>query len=263
MITSSKNEKVKYARRLQMERRFRWREQAFVVEGTRWLDELISRQHPIQIVFCTEEWVNASANHATILQQLSAPVQFLSGSLMGELSDTETPPGVLAVAAMQPHPLPPSPDLLLILDGVGNPGNLGTLLRTAAAAGVSGVILAPGCVDAYNPKVLRGSMGAHLRLPIHSLAWAEMRPVLAGLVVWLADVGTGTAYTAVNWRTPSALIIGSEGHGAGAEAVEVAHGRCTIPMHAATESLNAAIAAGVILFEAARQREETSGASGI
>ncbi len=254
MITSSKNEKVKFVRRLQAERRFRWREQAFVVEGTRWLSELLSRKHPIQFVFSTEEWMNAAANHADILQQLSAPVQFLSPEVMAELSDTETPPGVLAVADMRPLPLPAAPSLLLILDGVGNPGNLGTLLRTAAAAGVSGVILGPGCVDLYNPKVLRGGMGAHLRLPIHSQDWAEMESILAGMAVWLADVAEGTAYTAVNWRTPSALIIGSEAHGAGDEAARLANGRCTIPMHAATESLNAAIAAGVILFEAARQR---------
>ena len=86
-----------------------------------------------------------------------------------------------------------------------------------------------------------------------------MAEALAGLAVWLTDVAEGVGYTAVNWRSPAALIIGSEARGVGNEAERVAHGRCTIPMHAATESLNAAMAAGVILFETARQRRTVSG----
>ncbi len=253
MITSNKNSKVKYVVRLQAERRFRWREQAFVVEGTRWLAELADFGHPVKLVFFTEDWVDLP-DHADILQQFAVPVQAVSPEVMAAMSDTETPAGVLAVVGMTPRPLPARPSLLLILDGVQNPGNLGTMLRTAAAAGVDGVLLGPGCVDPYNPKVLRGSMGAHLRLPVQALAWSEMEPLLAGLTVWLADVAEGLDYTAVSWQTPSALIIGSEAWGAGAEAVALADGRCTIPMHTATESLNAALAAGIILFEAARQR---------
>jgi len=253
MITSSKNAKVKYVARLQAERRFRGREQAFVVEGTRWLTELVNYGHPIRLVFYTEDWL-LSANHAAILQQVSVPVQAVNEEVMAAMSDTETPAGVLAVVEMTVRPLPPQPSLLLILDGVQNPGNLGTMLRTAAAAGVDGVLLGPGCVDAYNPKVLRGGMGAHLRLPVQALNWAEIEPLLVGLTVWLADVAEGVAYTAVSWQTPSALIIGSEAWGAGEEAAALADGRCTIPMHTATESLNAALAAGIILFEAARQR---------
>lgn len=253
MITSYKNEKVKYARRLQAERRYRWREQAFVVEGTRWLDELIQRRHPLKFVLCTADWF-AAAEHAPILHQLACPVQPISDDLMADLSGTETPPGVLAVAEMASLPWPGQPTLLLVLDGVGNPGNLGTMLRAAAAAGVDGVLLAPGCVDPYNPKALRGGMGAHLRLPIRLTDWAEVAEATAGLATWLADVDEGVDYTAVNWQAPSALLIGSEAVGLGAAARRVANGRCTIPMHATTESLNAALAAAIILFEAARQR---------
>lgn len=256
MITSLKNSTVKQIARLQAERRFRWREERFVVEGTRWLKELVESRHPLQLVLYTEEW-SAAANNAAILQQLSCPVQVVDAPVMAALSDTETPAGVLAVAQMAPRPLPTAPGLLLILDGVGNPGNLGTMLRTAAAAGVDGVLLGPGCVDPYNPKTLRGSMGAHLRLPVHTLSWGEIGDLTAasGLTVWLADVSVGTAYTAVSWQNPSALIIGSEAWGAGSAAAQLAYGRCTIPMHATTESLNAAVAAGIILFEAARQRQ--------
>jgi RNA methyltransferase, TrmH family len=253
MITSFKNEKVKYVRRLQAERRFRWREQAFVVEGVRWLTDLLGQQRSIEYVLCTADWLEA-ADHQTIVRQLSDSVQVISDDLMVALTEVETPPGVLTVAPMVSLPWPAQPSLLLILDGVGNPGNLGTMLRAAAAAGVEGVLLAPGCVDPYNPKTLRGGMGAHLRLPIRLADWAEIAEALSGLTTWLADVGEGVDYTAVPWADPSALIIGSEAAGAGGEAGRMANGRCTIPMHAATESLNAALAAGIILFEAARQR---------
>jgi TrmH family RNA methyltransferase len=134
MITSSTNPKVKYVRRLQTDRRFRAREKAFVVEGTRWLTELVERAHPPEIVLYTDDWHN-TADNRRILQQLKAPVQLVSDQTMAHMSDTETPPGILAVVSMQPHPLPHQPSLLLILDRVRNPGNLGTMLRTAGAAG--------------------------------------------------------------------------------------------------------------------------------
>lgn len=256
MITSTSNSKVKYVRRLQADRRFREREQAFVVEGTRWLSELIPLAYPPRLVLYTNAWHN-KREHASILQQLDAPAQAVapvSEDVMAAMSDTETPPGVLAVLAMQPRPLPPDPTLLLVLDRVRTPGNLGTMLRTAAAAGADGVLLGPGCVDPYNPKVLRGGMGAHLRLPIHRLSWQKIRAKTEGLRVWVAAADGDLPYSDVNWRQPSALIIGSEATGAGERAEATAGGRVYIPMHAATESLNAAMAAGVILFEASRQR---------
>jgi RNA methyltransferase, TrmH family len=147
--------------------------------------------------------------------------------------------------------------LLLVLDEISTPGNLGTMLRTAAAAGADGVLLGPGCVDLYNPKVVRGSMGAHLRLPAHSQSWDEIAQTVQRMQVWLATVQAERAYTAVNWQPPSALIIGSEATGASEAARQLATGSITIPMHAATESLNAAMAAGIILFEAVRQRAES------
>lgn len=258
MITSSTNPKVKYVRRLQTDRRFRAREKAFIVEGTRWLTELVERAHLPEIVLYTEDWHN-TADNRRILQQLNAPAQLVSDQIMADMSDTETPPGILAVVPIQPRPLPDQPSLLLILDRIRNPGNLGTMLRTAGAAGAEAVILGPGCVDAYNPKVIRGGMGAHLRLPIHQMKWAALTPLVANMKVWLAAAKGETEYTAVNWRQPSALIIGSEASGASQKARQMADGRLFIPMHADTESLNAAIAAGIILFEAVRQRRGASG----
>lgn len=258
MITSLSNAKVKYVRRLQTDRRFRNRENQYVVEGSRWLTELVTMARPAEMLFVTERWLE-TAVHAQILQQLttlgqSSPIP-VSEEVMQAMSDTTTPAGVLAVLPMQPRPLPDHPSLLLILDEISTPGNLGTMLRTAGAAGADGVLLGPGCVDLYNPKVVRGGMGAHLRLPVHNQTWPEIAATVQGMQVWLATIEAETAYTAVNWQQPSALIIGSEAAGAGEDARRIASGGIAIPMHAATESLNAAMAAGIILFEAARQRK--------
>ncbi|GAB4271916.1 MAG: RNA methyltransferase [Candidatus Promineifilaceae bacterium] len=257
MITSPTNAKVKYVRRLQSDRRFRMRENCFVVEGSRWLGDLAAMSHPCQLVLYTHSWRETEGNN-DILQQLGAPSQAVSDEVMALMSDTVTPPGVLAVAQIVTRPFPPTPSFLLILDQITNPGNLGTMLRTAAAAGVEGVLLSPGCVDAYNPKVVRGSMGALLRLPVQTADWPQIANVTTKMEVWVATANGEKSYTAVNWQKPAALIIGNEANGPGPEAHHIATGTTAIPMHAATESLNAATAAAVILFEAARQRAAKS-----
>ncbi|MCP4415705.1 MAG: RNA methyltransferase [Chloroflexi bacterium] len=258
MIISLSNAKVKYVRRLQNDRRFRNQESSYVVEGTRWLTELLAAACPPELLFYTERWLK-TAVHSQILQQLSSLMQstplLTNDAVMQAMSDTQTAAGILAVMPMQPKLLPKKPTLLLLLDGINTPGNLGTMLRTAAAAGADGVLLGPGCVDLYNPKVVRSGMGTHLRLPIHSKTWAEIGQLMQQMEVWLATVEGEMNYTAVNWKRPSALIIGSEAAGASPEAFAIATGNITIPMQAATESLNAAMAAGIILFEAVRQKK--------
>lgn len=256
MISSLANTKVKYVRRLQTEKRLRLRENVFVVEGTRWITELVQLARVPEIVFYTDEWLNTASNEI-ILQQLAGTKQAVSEQVMQAMSDTQTPPGILAVLPVDPLPWPEKPSFLLILDQVTNPGNLGTILRTAGAAGVEGIILGPGCVDAYNPKAVRGGMGAHLRLPILTATWPELETLVQGMSVWLAAADGDVVYTAVPWTQPSALIIGGEASGAGSQARKLAKAPITIPMHAATESLNAAVAAAVILFEAARQRQSS------
>ncbi|MCB8951878.1 MAG: RNA methyltransferase [Ardenticatenales bacterium] len=253
MITSPSNSRVKMVRRLLAERRTREREQAYVIEGSRWLAELPAFNLTPHFLLYTNQWHHTAA-HQALLARLAAPAYEIDARLLAEISGTETPAGILAVIPIKTKPLPDNPTLLLILDRLGDPGNLGTILRTAAAAGVEGILLSPGCVDAYNPKVVRGSMGAHLRLPIHALTWAEIGARVRGLAVYLADAQGTVSYDQANWRRPCALIIGSEAEGAGTEAMQLATTRVYIPMHAATESLNAAVSAGILLFEAARQR---------
>lgn len=254
MISSTSNARVKQVQRLLRDKRFRQRERLYVVEGTRWVTELVDAPHsPPAEVFYTAAWA-ATPAHTAILPRLHAAPQLVSDGVMAAMSDTETPAGVLALVPLAPRPLPARLGLVLALDGIGTPGNLGTMLRTAAAAGVDAVLLSPGCVDAYNPKVVRGSMGALLRLPVHELGWDAMRQALAGLAVWAAVVDDAVPYTAVSWQAPAAILIGSEAQGISPQGQALATGRTTIPIRAHTESLNAAVAAGVLLFEAVRQR---------
>ena len=128
-------------------------------------------------------------------------------------------------------------------DAIRDPGNLGTILRAAAASGTQAVLLSPDCVDAWNPKVLRAGMGAHFRVPLATLEWAQIAAYCAALPVYLADSTGDLRYDQANWRAAWGLIIGGEAHGAGEQAAQIAQARVMIPMAAQTESLNAAMAA--------------------
>jgi TrmH family RNA methyltransferase len=175
---------------------------------------------------------------------------------MEEMSDTVTPQGILAVLAipdLSPLPRPTSGRLILVPDQVRDPGNLGTMLRTAWAAGVTQVLLPPGTVDPSNPKVVRAGMGAHFHLPVHKVGWDEIWRRVGDAEVWLAEAGRGIPYDRVDWRRDVALVIGGEASGAGQRARHAAL-YVQIPMTSGVESINAAAASAVILFEAARQR---------
>jgi TrmH family RNA methyltransferase len=187
-------------------------------------------------------------------------VEEVAPEILAAASDTQAPQGLLAVLHMQSLPLPDLLDLAFIPDGVRDPGNLGTMLRTATAAGVGVVFLPAGTADPYAPKVLRAAMGAHFRLPVHLATWEEIAARLstASLQVYLAAAGEGIPYTGADFRSPAALIVGGEAEGAGEEAARLAHARVHIPMPGGVESLNAAVAAGILLFEAVRQRAQIS-----
>ncbi len=181
-------------------------------------------------------------------------------------TDTAHPQGVVASFVFPDWPLSSkrdTPALALICDDIRDPGNLGTILRTAEGAGVNAVWLTPRCVDLYSPKVVRAAMGAHFRLPAYQdCSWAHIIADIgsigiAGDHVYASDAEAEQAYDNIDWRVPSALIVSNEAHGLGHEARELANrlgGLISIPMSVGTESLNAAMAVAVILFEAARQR---------
>jgi TrmH family RNA methyltransferase len=229
------------------------------VEGTRLVEEVVRAGIRPALVLYTEAWAEASAGRLLLssLDSAEEGAWLVSEAVLAACADTRTPQGVLAVVPFVQ--LQPRPGLILILDCLRDPGNLGTILRSAEAASVGQVVLAPGTVDSYNPKVVRGGMGAHLRLPVLSVPWPAIAELVAGRAIWLADAAADVAYDAVDWTLPSALLVGGEAAGAGDQARSLATGRVSIPMAEGTESLNAAMAATVILFEAARQRRTRTG----
>ncbi len=256
MITSTANEKVKYVRSLHR-RRARYRERHFVAEGVRLVEEAFRAGIVPALVFYSQSLDSTPGGRELLaeIQKVESPALAVSERVMKALADTVSPQGVLAVLPFIELSPPAETSLVLVVDQLRDPGNLGTILRTANAAGVEQVFLTPQTVDPYNPKVVRGAMGAHFRLPIANRSWPQIAEALAGLRILLADVRGGQVYDEVDWTRPSALIIGGEAHGATSESAELATASITIPMPGGAESLNAAVAASIILFEAVRQRQ--------
>jgi len=228
-----------------------------VLEGARLLSEVVQSEINVRYILHTE---SAAQNPditplLAVLAQRQVPCHAISDEVMSACTTMVTSQGILAVAPFPDISAPPEPNWLLIIDTVRTPGNLGAILRTAAAAGVNQVLLSPGTVDLYNPKVVQGGAGAHFRLSVLALSWPGIQNRLAGFDVWLADSHGEHLYTDINWQRSVALIIGGEAQGASQAALELSGGRVTIPMAREVESLNAAVAAGVILFEVFRQRQ--------
>lgn len=247
MITSPQNEKVKLVRALQDRAKTRRKEGKIVLEGVRLLRDACQQGHRPDFVLST------SNTDVSFLATYAIEPIAVSDEIMREVSDTQQPQGIIGVFPMPEPNLPPNARRVVILDSIRDPGNLGTILRTAGAAGVDALLLSPTCVDPYNPKALRGGMGAHFRVPVVEADWERIAAYCYNKTIFLADSQGDVSYDAANWTDAWALIIGGEADGAGKAALALAQQRIYIPMAAATESLNAAVAAGVILFEAARQ----------
>jgi TrmH family RNA methyltransferase len=249
VITSPQNERVKLAHALQNQAKIRRKEGKMVLEGVRLIHDALERG-------LTPEFILYDPSAIDIDSVVGAPAFPVTSDIIRHISDTETPQGIIGVFPIIPPTLPDTPKRVLILDNLRDPGNMGTILRTAAAAGVEVVLLSPGSVDAYNPKVLRGGMGAHFRIPILEASWTRIATYCRELTVYLADMQGDVAYDAADWQQAWALIVGSEAHGESDEAASLASQRVYIQMASETESLNAASAAAIILFEAARQNQQ-------
>ena len=258
VINSAQNSKIKLARALLGRAKERREAGAFVVEGVRLVEEAVSSNWRFRFALYDESINERGKLQVESLKSRGVDVEMVSENLMKSLSETETPQGILAVLTDSRLTIPDSPNFVLIPDQIRDPGNLGTLLRTASATGVQTVLLPPETTDAFAPKVVRSGMGAHFRLPIHSMTWDEIRGQTKDLNVYLADID-GTSCWETDLRQPLALIIGSEAEGAGEEARKLASQKISIPMSGDIESLNAGIAGSVLMFEVVRQRQYTDG----
>jgi RNA methyltransferase, TrmH family len=254
MIISPQNPKVKLARSLMKDARDRRIEGAFIVEGVRLVEEAAASGWPFRFVLFSEALGERGKKLIDVLRARNITVESVADSILASVSATETTQGVLAVMNHHTPPLPASLNFVLILDSIRDPGNLGSLLRSAAAAGVQAVFVAPETTDAFSPKVVRAGMGAHFRLPILSLSWGEINTRTNGLQVFLAEMEGNLTLWQVDFRQPLALIIGGEAEGATSPARELASEQVHIPMPGRSESLNAAAAGSILLFEVVRQR---------
>ncbi len=260
MITSSHNPKLQRVRDLFGRSRERRQQGAFVAEGVRLLEEALVSNYLPELVLHSSTLSPRGQECLQRFRTLGAEVEEVSPDLLDGLSATETSQGILAVLPIREIPIPKELDFVLIADAVRDPGNLGTLLRSAAAAAVQAVLLGPGTVDPYSPKVVRSAMGAHFRLPLRTWDWETIRMELKGLTgrqplaIYLAEAEQGQSCWELDLRSPVALLVGGEASGPGEQARALADARVHIPMPGKSESLNAAVAASILLFEIVRQR---------
>ncbi|HEX7103652.1 MAG TPA: RNA methyltransferase [Nitrolancea sp.] len=256
-LTSIHNPHVKFARSL-AHRKVRHRERAFVVEGVRLFEDALNAGfRPLRLFFDPSRIDGSLMQRIQALGAEDTLAHEVTPAVIAAIAETDSPQGIAAIFEFPDVPIMQDTEasLFVVADGIKDPGNLGTLLRSAAAAGTHAVFISPRTADPYAPKVVRAAMGAHFRLPIRPLDWDAPDPMLASCTQLLgAEAGEGIPYDAVDWRQPSAVILGSEATGISERAVSQLTGYVTIPMHGEVESLNAAVAGAVILFEAARQR---------
>lgn len=248
-ITSRANPLCAHFRKLASSRAYRQEAGEFLCDSPKLLREACLWGAPVRTVLHTP---------GVPLPDLDgADVREVSESVMAAVSPMETPQGVVFTCAMAPPPLPTrlEPGRYLVLDGIQDPGNTGTILRTADAFDCRAVFLLPGCADLYSPKTLRSAMGAHFRSAQWSCTLEDAAALFraAGVPLYAAALGPDTADVRRVDLTSAALVIGSEGRGVSPQALAACQGTVQIPMSGRCESLNAAVAAAVLLWEGWRQ----------
>lgn len=257
MITSTSNPQVKRLLQLQKKSKARMEEQVFVVEGLRMFQEV--PQERVEKVYISETLYNKKKDQLSLKK---FPVEVLSDHVFEHVSDTKTPQGILCIVKQKKYDIETLLQIqkphFVVLDNLQDPGNMGTIVRTAEGAGVDAVFLSKDCVDIYNPKTIRSTMGSIYRMPI---IYIEEIPKLLdvfrekGICSFAAHLDGKSFYDEANYLEGTAILIGNEGNGLSPEVVEKADVLVRIPMQGQVESLNAAIATAILMYEVARQRK--------
>ena len=256
IITSIHNPGIKRARSL-LRRKGRSEERAFLVEGVRAVTDMLRSGAAPNTLF-----VRATDEDQAVLDEfdIDCPVRLVSAEVLASLSDVPHPQGVVAEVSMSEVDSEPRYDiwqqpLILVADGVRDPGNMGTLLRSAAGAGVTEVVVTPNSVDPFNPKCVRSAMGAHFLISLRQMSVPALTEYLDGIpVVGVADANGDRDYDSVDWTGSCAMIVGSEAFGPQDSLFEIANAYVRIPLARNLESLNAGVAGSHVVLEAARQR---------
>ena len=264
MITSTANAKIKQLVQWQTKAKERRRDGVFVAEGTKMFLE--APDALIREIYVTEELIDRLKQGKTEKEQLllnkleRSGCETVTEEVMKKAADTQTPQGILSVLD-QPHyeaeDILSSDGLYLILENLQDPGNLGTMFRTGEGAGVSGVIMTRETVDLFNPKTIRSTMGSVFRVPF--IYVETLSPIMEkmrenGIVTYAAHLKGTASYDAFDYRKGTAFLIGNEGNGLTKETADAADSYLRIPMEGKLESLNAAVSAAILMYEAHRQR---------
>ena len=264
-ITSTRNPRVKLLRSLRLQK-YRQRERRFLIEGIRIVEEALTCGAPVESLVYAPDLLVSERAQALVTRAVPAQRLCLSGDVFRTLSDRDQPQGIAAVVRIEERPLadiPPAGDLLVIVAyQLRDPGNLGTIIRTADAAGATGVVVVEPSVDLYDPQTVRATMGSLFALPIVRLTggaalsrWhRDLRAAGLPLLVVASSAHGQQAHFEVDYGRPLTLLVGSERHGLPPSVREEADVLVRLPMAGRATSLNVAAATAALVYEVIRQR---------
>jgi len=253
-IKASQNPKIKLVKSL-LQKKNRLKNRLYTVEGIKSVRDAINAKAEISMIFISENFGEGVENFK-MYDCYTVPE-----SIFSTLCDTETPQGILAVIKMsgEKNFSPEKEKPYIYCDKVSDPGNLGTIIRTADATGFGGVLLSEGCADLYSPKTVRSSMGSFFHIPVYEkIGTEEIKKIkMSGFFFYCGALGENTKhYTHADFNKPTLIAVGNEANGISKEILALADACVKIPISGAAESLNVGVAAAVLMYEVIRQRSE-------
>lgn len=275
MIISTKNPQIKKLEKLKKSSRCRMESGLFMVEGIKSIREA-HRYCVVDSLYISEAWLNANKGDAheegligwlleegLLNEDQASRVEVVSENVFERISDTVTPQGILALVNIPEYNfevlLKKTELFLVLLENLSDPGNLGTIIRTAEGAGADGIILGGNCADVFSPKVVRSAMGALFRMPVFVFTGSGFFEVLKhlknnGVRLYGAHLSGALSYDEAVYEKKSGVLIGNESKGLTQDVSELSDYLVKIPMEGRVESLNASVAAGILMYEVYRQR---------
>ncbi len=261
-ISSNKNPVIKEIKALK-EKKFRDQKGLYFIEGIRFVEEALKENVKISKILVSDKLKDVHGGKE-ILERLESHgfhnIYTLSNNIYMEITDTESPQGILAVLkkeAVSINSVYDDKNFFVVLDSLQDPGNMGTIIRTADAVGVTAVIVSKGCVDVYNPKVLRSTMGSLFHIPVcysENILETLQEMKDKGIKLCAAHLKGRKNYFELNYKEKIAIIIGNEANGISDSVADISDELVKIPMSGKSESLNASVAAGLLMYEVLRYR---------
>lgn len=258
VISSKENEVIKNIRKLK-EKKYRDIENSYVIEGIKLIKEAIAENANIrQIIMCEDYTDNVELDKDTLFEIAKYNLIYVTRNIINLITDVKTPQGIIAVIEKNNNieQIDYSQDIIVALDGVQDPGNLGTILRTADSANLKQIILSKNCADPYNPKVVRSTMGGIFRINIIEVEDLEnslKQMKKNNFKVMVTSLDTEKSVYDVDY-SKKVVVIGNEANGVSKEVQDMADEKVIIPMLGKTESLNASVAAGIMIYEYVRRK---------